>query len=242
MQSWTTERRQVANACRVLAHRGLVDDILGHVSLRISEDSVLVRCRGPEERGLAFTTLDDIHVVGLDGTHDLPVGFSVPNELPLHLAVLARDDGVRAVVHAHPPAVVAFSLTGEQLRPIIGSFNIPAMRLALRGIPIHGSSALIRTSERASAMIRTLGERPVCLLRGHGLTSTGGTVPEAVIRAINVDALAQMHLSVMATGRAPQSIDEDDLRDLPDLGSSFNDDNVWRFHLASLEHAGLLIP
>jgi len=241
VQRWTTERRQVANACRVLAHRGLVDDILGHISFRVGADSVLVRCRGSEERGLAFTTLDDIHVVGLDGTHDLPSGFSVPNELPLHLAVLARDDGVRAVVHAHPPAVVAFSLTGEQLRPIIGSFNIPAMRLALGGIPIHGSSALIRTSERASAMMRTLGERPVCLLRGHGLTSIGCTVPEAVIRAINVDTLARMHLSVMATGRAPRSIDEDDLRDLPDLGSSFNDDNVWRFHLASLEHAGLLI-
>lgn len=241
MQSWTNERRQVANACRVLAQRGLVDDVLGHVSLRVGEDAVLVRCRGREERGLAFTTVDDIQVVALDGSYDLPVGFSAPNELPLHLALHARNDGVRAVVHAHPPAVVAFTLTGELLRPIIGSFNIPAMRLALGGIPVHGSSALIRNPERALAMVQTLGERPVCLLRGHGLTATGGTVPEAVIRAINVDALARMHLSVMAAGHVPSSIDDDDLRDLPDLGSSFNDDNVWRFHLASLEHAGLLI-
>jgi ribulose-5-phosphate 4-epimerase/fuculose-1-phosphate aldolase len=34
MNDYVDERMLVANACRVLAVRGLVDDILGHVSLR----------------------------------------------------------------------------------------------------------------------------------------------------------------------------------------------------------------
>lgn len=96
-------------------------------------------------------------------------------------------------------------------------------------------------AERADAMVATMADKPVCLLKGHGLTTVGRTVPEAVIRAINIDSLAQIQLRVMAAGAAAPDIDEDDLRDLPDLGSAFNDDNVWRFHLAALEHDNRLI-
>lgn len=96
------ERRTIAEGCRILAHRGLVDDILGHISFRVDETTVLVRCRGPLERGLAFTLPADIHELSLDGSHDLPDRWKVPNELPLHLAVLNADSGLRAVVHAHP--------------------------------------------------------------------------------------------------------------------------------------------
>ena len=49
------ERVAVARACRILAHRGLVEDVLGHISLRVSADRILLRCRGPHERGLRFT-------------------------------------------------------------------------------------------------------------------------------------------------------------------------------------------
>ena len=48
MNDYVDERMLVANACRVLAVRGLVDDILGHVSLRVDDDTVLVH---PSERG-----------------------------------------------------------------------------------------------------------------------------------------------------------------------------------------------
>ncbi|OJV93327.1 MULTISPECIES: class II aldolase/adducin family protein [unclassified Microbacterium] len=242
MQSWTDERTAVANACRVLAYRGLVSDVLGHVSVRVGEDAVLVRCRGPKERGLAFTTAEDVHEVGLDGSHDLPDGWSVPNELPLHLAVIAASPETRSVVHAHPPAVVAMTLTGVPLRPIVGAYNIPAMQLATAGIPVHPSSALIRTRARADAMLASMGHSPVVLLSGHGLTAAGATIQQAVIRALNVDALARMHLSVLSTGAVPSDIDDGDRDDLPDLGSAFNDEAVWRYHLAALEHEARLSP
>ena len=117
---------------------------------------MLVRCCGPQERGLAFTEVSDIHPVGMDGSHELPDGYSVPNELPLYLGALAHDPEARAVVHAHPPSVVAFTLPGDTLRPVVGAFNIPAMRLALAGIPTHRSSGLIRNAERADAMVATM--------------------------------------------------------------------------------------
>jgi ribulose-5-phosphate 4-epimerase/fuculose-1-phosphate aldolase len=241
MPDHLSERTLIAQACRILAMRGLVDGILGHVSLRLDETTVLIRCRGPQERGLQFTSVHDIHAVRMDGSACLPEGYKAPNELPLHLEALRRQPEARAVVHAHPPAVVAFSLTGRSLLPIVGAFNIPATLMARGGIPVHRSSALIRSAERAAAMVATLGDRPVCLLRGHGLTAVGDSVEQAVIRAINVDTLAQMHLQVLAAGAEPEPIDEDDLRDLPDLGSAFNDGHVWRFLMTELRNRGLAI-
>ena len=81
-------RLAIAQACRVLAHAGLAQDVLGHVSVRAGPDSLLVRCRGPAERGLLFTTPDDVHQVGFDGPHNLPGGYRVPGELPIHTETL----------------------------------------------------------------------------------------------------------------------------------------------------------
>ncbi|MEU6698727.1 transposase [Pseudonocardia sp. NPDC046786] len=61
----TTIRRlrvDIATACRVLAARGLADGVLGHISMRVDAYRMLVRCRGPRERGLAFTEPTDVRL------------------------------------------------------------------------------------------------------------------------------------------------------------------------------------
>lgn len=133
------------------------------------------------------------------------------------------------------------TLTGRPLRPIVGAYNIPATLLATEGIPVHPSSALIRSRERADAMLASMGRSAVVLLTGHGLTAAGESVEQAVIRAVNVETLAKMQLSVLSVGATSPDIAESDRGDLPDLGSAFNDATVWRFHLAAIEHAGLSI-
>ena len=50
-------RTQVADACRVLASRGLADGILGHISLRIDDSTLLVRCRGAQAVSYTHLTL-----------------------------------------------------------------------------------------------------------------------------------------------------------------------------------------
>ena len=80
----TELRRKLATACRILAHAGLVEDVLGHVSARVGDDHVLVRCRGSHERGLAFTTPDDIRLLSFDGG-DPGEGYSAPNLSLIHI-------------------------------------------------------------------------------------------------------------------------------------------------------------
>jgi ribulose-5-phosphate 4-epimerase/fuculose-1-phosphate aldolase len=235
MQDLDTARREIAEACRVLAGRGLADGVLGHISLRVDAEHLLVRCRGPRERGLAFTQPGDIRLVDLDGEGDLGGGaYRVPAELPLHTEVLRRRPEARAVVHAHPFAVVAADLAGHQIRAILGAYDIPGAHIAAGGVPVHPRAVLIRTRRLAAEMIESLGDRPVVLLRGHGLTATGLSVPRAVLSAISVDTLARMTLAVAGAGGTPVAIPDADLAELPDLGMAFTESTAWRHELARL--------
>jgi ribulose-5-phosphate 4-epimerase/fuculose-1-phosphate aldolase len=203
---------------------------------------MLIRCRGPQERGLLFTDPEDVHVVGLDGSSALPPGYAAPSELPIHAETLRARPDVTAVVHAHPPAVVTVDLAGLALRPVIGAYNIPAMRMARDGIPVCARGVLIRRADLAAEMLAAMGDAPACVLRGHGVTTTGASIAEAAIRALNLEALAQLILSAAQAGGRPAGLPESDIAELPDLGAALNTENVWRYHLARLNHAGLGLP
>jgi ribulose-5-phosphate 4-epimerase/fuculose-1-phosphate aldolase len=229
----------VALACRILALQGLAEDILGHVSARVDGDRVLIRCRGPRERGLLFTQPADIRLVDLSSDQRSDGKYSVPNEFPIHRELLRAHPEINAVVHAHPPAVVAADLAGIPLVPMIGAFNIPAALMAAAGIPVFGRSVLIQTQELANDMVEAMRGRQICVLRGHGITTAGATVQQAVARALNLDSLARMACRIAAVGAVPVSIPSLDLEALPDLGAAFNDDALWRHHVGRLDHAGL---
>ncbi|WP_326836445.1 class II aldolase/adducin family protein [Amycolatopsis rhabdoformis] len=225
-------RESVALACRVLAATGLVEHVLGHISVRTSPDELLVRCRGPRESGLRYTTAEDIRPVPLHGRPDAGE-WSVPNELPIHTEVLRRHPDVTAVVHAHPPAVVTMSLAGLPWLPLFGAYDIPAARLAADGIPVWPRSVLVNDHDLAGRMADALGERPVLVLSGHGLVSVAGGDPEtavaqAVLQAMAVDSLARHTLALVQAGGKPVAIPDEDLALLPDLGGAFTVATMWR--------------
>ncbi|MDZ5445024.1 class II aldolase/adducin family protein [Micromonospora sp. 4G57] len=237
-------RRTVALACRILANSGLVEDILGHVSVRVGHDRMLVRCRGPQEEGLLFTLDRDVHLVDLDGSGDLPAGWVVPNELPIHGELLRARPEIDAVVHCHPPAVLLAGVEKVPLRPVFGAYHIPAARLAVDGIPVYPRAGLVRRPELGRELVETMGSSTVCLMRGHGITTVGSgahAVEQAVVRALAVDVLARVSVERARLGDRAADLTAEDLAELPDLGSSFNDLNMWRHHIARLRLAGLAL-
>ena len=235
-------RQELATACRVMAHRNLAEDILGHVSLRVDDRHLLVRCRGPAESGLAFTEPNDIRLVAAESGRivDDPAGhYNPPSELPIHTAVLGANPTVNAVVHAHPPEVVVASIAGLELVACFGAYNIPAARLAQCGIPEHPRSVLIRSDALAREMVAAMDDEPAVILRGHGLVTAAPSVPGAVLCALHVQTLAKVALAVHAAGVTPTPIPDEDFAELPDLGAGFNQATLWRHHLAALTAAGL---
>lgn len=216
-----------------------MENILGHVSVRVDHEHMLIRCRGPQERGLAFTTEADIRAVAIAGAErDAGDGYEAPNEVPIHAEMYLARPEVGAVVHAHPPSVVIASIAGLELRPVFGSYNLPAMRLALAGVPVYRRSVLIRRPELGREMLEAMGDAEVCVLRGHGITTVGATLERAVANALNLDCLARVTLAVAQAGKVASDIPLEDLAEMPDLGSSFNDLSLWRFHASKEARVG----
>jgi 3,4-dihydroxyphthalate decarboxylase len=124
--------------------------------------------------------------------------------------------------------------------PLYGAYDIPGAALAAGGIPVWPRAALVGTDELAAAMADALGDRPVVVLRGHGLVSVASGPPEsavaqAVLQAVAVDTLARTSLRLLAAGGTPEPIPAEDLAELPDLGAGFTVGTMWR-HL--LRRAG----
>jgi ribulose-5-phosphate 4-epimerase/fuculose-1-phosphate aldolase len=229
-----TARREVALACRVLAARGLADGILGHVSMRVDDEHVLVRCRSPRERGLRFTEEADVQLVGYDGSGALDDGYTLPHEFWIHAELLRARRDAGAVVHAHPRPVLLAELAGLPLRPVFGAYDIPAQRLAREGVPVFPRSVLIRSPELGRELATTLGELSACILHGHGIATVGASVPEAVVRALTLLELAEVTLELALLGARPEAVPEADAAELPDLGGGFNVDASWRLELGRL--------
>lgn len=231
------QRALVAQACRVAAARGLVDGILGHLSLRIDDQHLLIRCRSDTDTGVAFTRPSDVRLVTLGGKAATPGeldGYRVPNELPIHVETLLANPRHRAVAHLHPPDVVAADLAGITIRPIYGAYDIPGAWLARRGVPVYARAVLIRTAALGREMVSAMGGAPVVICRGHGITSAAETVEQAVLQAISLNELARMSLRVRAAGGTLRDIDDADWDDLPDLGAGFNVESAWRHEVARL--------
>lgn len=225
-------REQVAQACRILADQGLVENVLGHVSARFDSRTALVRCRGPHERGLRSTTHDDIRLCTFDGRvlDDASDSYRAPFELPIHAASYRRNPAVQAVVHAHPRSALLAGLAAVALRPVFGAYNIPALSLARHGVPVWERSVLITRDDLADDMIEVMGDAHVCILRGHGIVAVGDSVTQATVRAVDLHILCEVTLELLRLGAAPPVVPDSDLVELPDLGSSFNDELLWSYY------------
>jgi ribulose-5-phosphate 4-epimerase/fuculose-1-phosphate aldolase len=237
----TELRTTIATACRILAQQDLAADVLGHVSVRLDADRILLRCRGLQDRGLLFTVAEDVRVVNLDGRGDLDGGYAVPNEFHIHTELFRARPALQAVVHAHPRDVMIADLAGVELRQVFGAYNIPASRLARQGVPVYPRSVLVRTPELGRAVAAAMGDSGACILRGHGIVTAGESVQQATLRALDVAELSRISKEVALLGGQPPALPDEDRAELPDLGPSFNDLSRWRHYAGRLEAAGLAV-
>ena len=162
------------------------------------------------------------------------------NELPIHGETLRARPQVNAVVHAHPPAVdwpavsPGWSCARSSAPPPL------ALRIAAGGMPVYPRSVLIRTPGLARDMLACMGDRPACVLRGHGVTVTGETLEQAVVRTLNIEDAGRRHPGRrLGAGTRRRTSRAEDIAELPDLGSAFNDLAVWRYYCAKAEREGL---
>lgn len=184
---------QLLTAGAILDGEGLTD-AFGHVSARVAPDELLLTPRiGPgmvREAGQLLRLRLDGEV--LDGDPSL-----VPGEAALHLGVLAAREDAGAVARIHGPFAAAWATTGRPLPAITGQ----AMFLG-GPVPVHETAATITDRAGADALAATLGRGTAVLMRGFGQVVLGGSVAEAVVRAVFLERTATAALRAEVAGGA----------------------------------------
>ena len=204
-------RELIAQSCRIVGKLDLTKGGQGHVSQRVSDDTVLIRARGPGESGLRFAGTRDIILVDMDGKMiEGPDDLEPPAETQLHTWIYKTHPDVQSVIHIHPPTVVLFTITNTPLLPVFGAYDPGAVRLLLDGIPVYDRSVTISNDALGQEFAAAIGDKKVCLMRGHGISTTGSTVEGATLTCISINELAEMNYGARLL-REPQSISEEDL-------------------------------
>lgn len=211
-------------ANRILAHHGVLD-AWGHVSVRHPanpERYLLSRARAP-----ALVSAEDIMEFDLDSNPVDPRDRRVFLERFIHgQAYRARPD-VNAVVHSHSPTVIPFSVTGEPLKAIshIASFLVnepPVWEIRDVGIT---QGLLVTNNTQGQSLAKTLGDKPVALMRGHGNVVVASDIRRVVHRALYTEVNAQQLAIALSFKRPITFVAPDEVQDPKRLDDSWE---VWK--------------
>ena len=201
----------LAAASRILADQG-VFDAAGHVSMRHPghpERFLMSRSLAPQ-----MITADDIMEFDLDCNAIDPRGRNGFIERYLHGEILRKRLDVLAVAHSHSPSVIAFGLSNTPMRAM---YHNAAFLAA--GVPVFdirekfgATDIVVSTAAKGAALAEVLADKPVALLRAHGMVVVGPTLPVAVFRAIFTDISARIQHQALALGGPLAALDTEEGR------------------------------
>ncbi|MBO0753658.1 MAG: class II aldolase/adducin family protein [Bradyrhizobiaceae bacterium] len=191
----------LATANHILYDQQVVD-AFGHVSARHDKRPdrfLLARNMAP-----ALVTAADIIEFDLDGNPIDAGDRKVYLERFIHAEIYRARPNVGAVVHSHSHAVIPFgAMQSHKLQAIFhmgGFIGTQTPVFEIRECAGDGSDLLISNSELGAALAKSLGPKSVVLMRGHGATVVGATLPEAVYRGVYLDINARLQLQTMGHG------------------------------------------
>src|SRR5919199_2545912 len=211
-------REITAIANRVLALSGLAEGVtaaLGHASLRLPDQAhrFLVKGRGYKVDALAMIQPQDLVLCDLEGNKvDGPDGVTQCFEVKMHSCIYRERPDVQAVVHAHPRYVVAMSVVGAPLRPCCQE----GAQLVRRPLPVYPHMRIVVTEEHGMDVVRVMGNARALILLGHGATTVGPSVQEAVTTMIQLEEQARMNWCVRAAGGNTQALADDLVQEMED--------------------------
>jgi HCOMODA/2-hydroxy-3-carboxy-muconic semialdehyde decarboxylase len=190
-------------ANRTLARLGVLD-AFGHISVRDPRNPhryVISRSIAPES-----ITAGDILVLDLDSQTVDPKdeGKLLYRERFIHGEIYKARPDVNAVVHSHSPTVVPFTVTRAKLRPLLhnaGFLGLGVPLFEIRKSVGDGTDLMILTPSLGKDLAKKLGpDAAVILMRGHGDSVVGPSLPNAVFRAYYTEINARQQLAAITIG------------------------------------------
>jgi len=154
----------------------------GNISIRDEKGDIWVTPSGIDKGTL---TANDINCVRTDGTIEGP--HKPSSEYPFHIGIFNKREDINAIIHAHSPALVAFSIVAKQLKTKITPWAhaiCKEMGLAKYAVPGSQSLGDIIAEEFAKGFNGVIMEN-------HGVVIGGKDMMEAYDRFETLELLAQ---------------------------------------------------
>ena len=161
--------RQMIHWGKLLFERRLITGWGGNISCRTGKDRFLIT---GQHASLGFLSPKDLVQIDRKGK-PLRKSQQASSETRLHLAVYGGADA-KVVIHAHPPMVLAFSLSHHSFTPL--SFE---EKYTIGEVPIVPQDTPTVTD--TDRVVEELGLRPIVILQGHGTVAIGQDLKEAFL-------------------------------------------------------------
>ncbi|MGP8025571.1 MAG: class II aldolase/adducin family protein [Acidocella sp.] len=182
-------RKNLIEAARAMAARGLSAGTSGNVSLRTEEGILITPSATPYES----LTPEMIPLLKPDGSFE--GRYRPSSEWRFHLDIYLARPEVGGVVHHHAPYTTALAMARRE---------IPACHYMIArfgGAPLRCAAyALFGTAELSANVLKALEGRTACLMENHGGIATGRDVGAALAAATELEVLAQQYLLSLAAG------------------------------------------
>jgi L-fuculose-phosphate aldolase len=196
-----TARRQIAEAAREIYARKLSGALDGNLSIRIGDHRIATTPSGVHKGRL---TPEDIVITDLDGraVGRAPQRNGQPlkpsSEVALHTMAYAIRPDVSAVVHAHPPMALAYTIAGGRLSEVLVSEVVFAL-----GIIATAPYTTPTTRQVPDVLRDYLRCYDVVIMARHGSVTVGADLDSALARLDALEHTAQIYTTVQLLGGAP---------------------------------------
>ncbi|HLP14896.1 MAG TPA: class II aldolase/adducin family protein [Bacteroidota bacterium] len=184
-------RDEIIEIIKRIYQNGMTTTSGGNLSIKDDDGSIWITPKGVDKGTL---TPADIVRVTADGVVD---GVHEPSsEYPFHLAVYTARPDIKAIVHAHPPALVSFAITR----------NVPDTRIMPKAREICGrvgyaKYALPGSGALGDVIAQTFTEgHDTVLMENHGIVTVGNNLMHAFHRLETLDFCARLTLKANILG------------------------------------------
>lgn len=195
-----TPHQQLVAIMQRLYERGLTTTSGGNLSIRDADGNIWITPAGVDKGNL---TPEDIVFITNEGHRE---GRHEPSsELPFHRYIYEARPDIRAIVHAHPIALVAFSLVGK----------MPEIRLTPQTFAICGEVGYapyaLPGSETLGANIADAftPNANIVILENHGVVAGGSDILQAFHRLETLEFSANMQINATSLGGFTTFSDEE---------------------------------
>lgn len=158
----TEIREEIAYFMKRLYDKRLTTSLGGNISFRAGAGMFAIT---PGQKDKARLTPPDILIIDENGKlMENNVLLKPSIETHLHLSIYNKRPDINAIIHAHPPFVTAFAVTGKKI-----NCRLTGESRAVIGEPVYAPYRLMGTKELAKCVSGSAASGNVIIMKNHGV-------------------------------------------------------------------------